>query len=688
MTDSLIGHDPFVAFVGAGASALPPSRLPTWTQFNDLLLECLCDRLAEYSDNRQPTDGMLSVFRGRRDETRFFAPDFQAQLMEEEIGLDYFRVWQSLESDAYGPVHAALAELASRGRLAALITTNFDRLIETALRERGVAFEVFYDQRTYKALAKNTKRGHASALPIIKIHGTIEDETSLIDTLKQRVVGRPKPLEKSLQILLHRHPWLYLGFSGADFSYDPHYLGILDAAADARGFVFLGREGQTVQEGVRTLAKAYGPEKAAIVYGDLSTWVADTFGLTVPDYLSSDMESDDGAMQRVRHGIRQWVDSLGPMAVVNILYAMLKSSGMETGALWLLRKTWKSYRVPDDTEGKSYDRYNYNYGLALLEVGFISSPISLEEDMGNLLGWREAADENAYQYLARSYRSGRLLAAGGYLASVLAYRGEVLEAASLAKSVIDKAWARNAKLDYCDIAAASVVIYDIVRLDFDLVVMQLKRCLKIVKRVGDEPRRAILCAHLGRFLTYGGHLDEADYFISEADRIGRRLDLQPVLLASQAARGRWFSDSGKSDEDAVRILHEVAEAIHALDDVPLFTEFDLFQPESEPILVMGRHPTLCRVLLDLNRAARFAGDAEVMNQTLDELDEVATEFFPGYCPHYYFAHAECLLASGDRDQWALAAELISLAREVGEDSGNPWVALMADHLEQQMGRSS
>jgi len=86
MIDLVQGHDPFVAFVGAGASALPPSKLPTWTEFNNMLLECLCERLAEYSSNRQPTDAMLSLFRARRDETHFFAPDFQAQLMEEEVG--------------------------------------------------------------------------------------------------------------------------------------------------------------------------------------------------------------------------------------------------------------------------------------------------------------------------------------------------------------------------------------------------------------------------------------------------------------------------------------------------------------------------------------------------------------------------------------------------------------------------
>ena len=80
---------------------LPPSNLPRWTEFNDLLLESLCESIAEYSQNRQPSEEMLNLFRQRRDKTRFMAPDFQAQLLEEEIGADYFDVWQSLKTDVY-----------------------------------------------------------------------------------------------------------------------------------------------------------------------------------------------------------------------------------------------------------------------------------------------------------------------------------------------------------------------------------------------------------------------------------------------------------------------------------------------------------------------------------------------------------------------------------------------------------
>jgi SIR2-like domain len=626
----------------------------------------------------------LFLFRERRDKTAFFAPDFQAQLMEEEIGPAYFRVWQSLETDVYGPVHAGLAELASRGRLAAIITTNFDRLIETALRDRGQAFRVFHDQQTFADLATRGE-GDASALPVIKIHGTIEDATSLVDTLRQRLMGRPEPLMNALQALLRRHPWLFLGFSGADFSYDAHYLGILDAAADATGFVFLAPPATSIQAGVRTLAEAYGAEKAAIIHADLATWLSDNFRLT-PNVAVNAANGHD-ATQRIRDRIGQWLDDLGPMAVVNILSSMLKSSGMGPEALLLMRKTWRSYRRPDDAHDPSYARYNYNYGMALLERGFVRNPIALADDMSNVGEWREHADQNAFEYLARSYDASKLPVAGAQLACVLAYRGQVGEAIALAADVTDEALARNAKLELCDIAIASAVIYDIVQM-FTPAVAQLRRCLQAATDFGDEPRRAMLCALLGRFLTYGRHFEEADRFIAEADRIGRRLDLRPVLLASQAARGAWLADSDASAESAVRTLQDVVATIDALDDVPLAVKADLLQPDSAPTITKGRHSMVCRILLDLNRAAAIAGDADAMNRALDVLDELVTGAFLGYCPHYYLAHAECLHIYGDETQRAFAVDLVRRARRLGEDFKNPWVAQAADVFEARFAAES
>lgn len=685
MLDLVNGTEPFVAFVGAGASAPPPSNVPRWKEFNDLLLECLCERIAEFTRNRFPAETILEPFRKRRDETNFFAPDFQAQLMEEEVGADYFRVWQSIDTDACGPVHEALAELAARGRLSAVVTTNFDRLIERAFQARGVAHRVVHDQRGFEKLEGELDLAPPGSIPVIKIHGSIEDSESLVDTLKQRLAGRPAPLMKSLQILLRRHAWLYLGFSGADFSYDGRYLGVLDAASEAKGFVFLNPEGRTVEPGVLALAEAYGSTKASVIgHGDLARWLARSFGLALSSASAADAGDRDAAMGTVKREIGRWVQGLGPIAVVNILFSMLRTVGMESDAYWLLRRTWRKYREPEHLNGKSYVRYNYNHGLALLEAGLISNPVPLATDGSNAMEWREHADENAYEYLARAYQLGHFLPAGGALIGLLAYRGDIAKAAAIGDKVWDEVKAGAGPLEWCDLAIGGAPLFDVLQ-SFSRPIVEFRRCLEIASSLGDEPRRATLCMLLGRFLTYAGRFEEADSAIGQAERIAERLGLRSVLVASLATRGLWLADSGKSSESAVLLLKQVVEMIKEQDEAPLVTKVDLADASAEPRVVRARRPLLCRVLLDLNRASMLAGDQQAMEQTLDELDELAVEVFLGYCPHYYLAYAQCLLlhgaGNGERKQ---AAELVARAREVGRLTQNPWASQQADHLDLAM----
>ena len=673
---------PFVAFVGAGASAIPPSQLPTWKGFNQLLLDCLCERLDDYSGKRQPTARMMEAFKSRRDDAKLLAPDFQAQLMEEEIGHDYFAVWQSLGTSVYGPVHVALAELATRGRLTAVVTTNFDRLVETAMHDRGVLYQVYYDATGFDQLAAPGGQSPGT-LPIIKIHGSIEDASSLVDTLRQRMVGRPPALNRALRVLLEFAPWVFLGWSGADFSYNEHYLGVLDAAKDAKGFVFARRHGDKLESGVVKLVEAYqryDPAKAEALEVNPATWLAETFGLpawTPPAQFLASAQADVDA--RVKKKIHEWVDRLGPVAVVNIICSMLKSSGLEHEAWWLLRKTFKSYRTPGDTALRSYQRYNYNYGLSLFESGFISNPLKLADDSSNLLQWKTYADQNAFEFLNRAYQEGGLATAGSALAALLAYRGEVGRAMGLLQVVTDEAIKREGWLELCDIAADSVVIYDIVQ-SYTAGAGQLEALLEKAVALGDEPRRAMLCAHLGRLLTYTQEFTRADVMLKAAEEVADRLGLEKVRLTARAARGIWLHDSDTSPQQALETLKTLSEDIRAADDEVLVTKVDLTDPALTRTMLKGHQPMLCRVLLDLVAAAITLGDGKTVDTSLDLLDELTVEHFNGYLPHYYFIYAQCLMRS-DPPNPDKAIALVRKARRVGELSENPWVEEYANHFE-------
>ncbi len=680
MSVAALTTDPLVIFVGAGASALPPSSLPGWIEFNSALLECLGEQVATYSRQRQPVDELLAAIKQRRDTTSFLSPDFQAQLMEEEVGADYFRVWQSLDTDVYGPVHAGIAELAAAGRVAAIVTTNFDRLLEVALHARGVPYTVHHDQAAFDALGADLS---AAALPILKIHGSIEDADSLVDTLRQRLTGRPASLAAALHTLLVRHHWLFLGFSGADFSYDQHYLGIFDAAKEARGFSFLARDGEPVQSGVTALVARYGA-KASLVTGDLRTWLADTFALAPLSLPAVEARSAAQARAELRSRIADWAAGLGPISVVNILCAMLRSMQMEEHAHWLLRRTWSRYRSPEDTRaGASYDRYAFNYGLSLMTYGFIGNSVALTDDKSNLLEWMSGADSAAGQFFARAYRAETLHVAGAQLATCKAYLGHVGEAAVSAKDVTDRVIASGDSLAYVDVALACIPLYDMMHA-FEPTLRQLGACVRLARQLGDEPRRALALAYFGRFLCMTGIFDTSLEAVEEAERIANRLALAPVQLLCRSTRGRLLLDSEQSDDEALAVLQDVVDELHARAATPLFTHVDLGDPTAAPTVVMGTPPQLCRALLDLNRAASFAKNADVMRATLRELDDLTALRFPGYAVHTAVAQAQCLLYHGDATSYDAIADCIEDVRHWHEERGNPFAGMMTSVLSEQL----
>jgi hypothetical protein len=485
-----------------------------------------------------------------------------------------------------------------------------------------------------------------------------------------------------LQRLLRAAPWVFAGFSGADFSYDPRYLGILDNASEAKGFVFLRQTGRTLEQGVVDLQAAFGTPKADIIDGELATWLPETFGLPAWQAPAGEVMTEAAATDRVRAGIREWVRTLGPVAAVNIVVSMLKSAGLEHEAFWLMRKTFKSYRSPDDLGTKPYQRYNYNYGVALADAGLISNPVVLADDQGNLPEWKTAADQNAFEFLSRSYKEGHLLAGGGALAAVLAYRGQVSRAMGLSSEVTREAVAKAAWLDLCDIAIASVVLYDVVQI-FGPAAEQIEFCVEKARTLGDEPRRAMLLAHLGRLRTYARQFPEADAALKDAEGIASRLDLKKATLTARAARGLWLAESGSSAEEAVRTLRAVVDELNAADARPLVTKVDVSDPSLTPTVLQSHNPMLCRTLVDLCDAAKAVGDGATISFALDQLDELTVDHFPGYIPHYYFTYADLLarITPPDIDK---ALDLVSRARVLGEEGGNPWVKQYADALEPRL----
>lgn len=240
----------FVVFAGAGISMPAPSSLPSWYSINEVVLESLARRLERFT-GREFSEDVRRQLIATRNDSCYFSPDYQAQIIEDECGPDYFKVLQALDAEDRNGCHDAIAALAKNGFVGAVVTTNFDRLLERALDAAGVEHQIFRSRDEYELL-----RVDEGPLAVIKVHGSVESPESMVDTLRQRLMGRPEALERAVAELLKRHHVLFAGFSGADLSYDEGYLGLRAAAAKNRGFTCLLRPGTKPNPGMESLKKA------------------------------------------------------------------------------------------------------------------------------------------------------------------------------------------------------------------------------------------------------------------------------------------------------------------------------------------------------------------------------------------------------------------------------------------------
>lgn len=193
-----------VLFLGAGVSASSNPRdggtaIPTWSAF----LASATQQLKS-SQLKRTVTGFIQ------------AKDFlfAAEILKEEMG----KSWDALLTREFGraadasSLHSALLDLNQR----IIITTNFDKILDAALMNRGAVvnypiavskidasvFRILRDDRDY----------------IIKVHGTIDDIATLIFT-KSEYIERAYgnwAYSEFLTALLLTHTFLFVGFSMSD----------------------------------------------------------------------------------------------------------------------------------------------------------------------------------------------------------------------------------------------------------------------------------------------------------------------------------------------------------------------------------------------------------------------------------------------------------------------------------------
>lgn len=104
--------------------------------------------------------------------------------------------------------HRAIAELVAGGYIRVIITPNFDRLMENALRERGIEPTVVASVDALKGAAPIAH----SACYILKLHGDYKD-TRILNT-EDELSGYPEEFDELLDRIFDEHGLVVCGWSG------------------------------------------------------------------------------------------------------------------------------------------------------------------------------------------------------------------------------------------------------------------------------------------------------------------------------------------------------------------------------------------------------------------------------------------------------------------------------------------
>lgn len=234
---SQAGDGPLVLFLGAGASA--SSRIRLGNAYRDLAL-------TEYVGASDVQVAAGALFDLLHEQERFLPgetesrAEFVGTLTLERVLRETFadlgarprsecRVIQELTADCEQALEyvragrAAIRELAARlrGKLV-IVTVNFDRLVEVDL---GVPCQVLSTPSQFGEGLEDVRaylRGDANKpVPVLKLHGSIEDVGSLIATIDTTAAGLHDSVRAALNVIVEESQsrpvrWVWVGCSMRD----------------------------------------------------------------------------------------------------------------------------------------------------------------------------------------------------------------------------------------------------------------------------------------------------------------------------------------------------------------------------------------------------------------------------------------------------------------------------------------
>lgn len=246
----------YVIIAGAGISVDPPSNLPSWWEYNKKLIKQIKKEALKLCPDASEILTRIDV------EKELPVQCISQLVVSQGAGQSYFPLLELLDGANPNANHFALAELARQGKLKTVVTTNFDTLIETAFRKEAVPlYTVVHKQEFYESTGTATCK-------LIKIHGSVHDHKTLIDTVSQKAIGLSDEKLYLLEETFADSEIIVIGFSGSDLDFDINYIPFMQALENGNTLTWIVHPNSKPNPNVIILQKKY-PDQVYVKVADL-----------------------------------------------------------------------------------------------------------------------------------------------------------------------------------------------------------------------------------------------------------------------------------------------------------------------------------------------------------------------------------------------------------------------------------
>ena len=558
-----------VIFAGAGISMGAPTNLPSWRDVNRIVVRSLAASAA--SAVGEPLAARAADMILARHEQKKLPPEYQAQVLAEFLHDRYFEVLRHLDSDHPNPTHLAIAWLARLGYVRAVITTNFDRVLEAAFAATGTSLHRCFQPEDFRALASDLTRLDKKDGPchLLKLHGSVDDPATLIDTLAQRKRGFAAPVMDCVRHLLQSYHWLFLGFSGLDLEAERNYLALEQEAERAVGFtwfVYEKTEPKPATEptpAVVRLKNIYG-ERGGLVYGSLPEWLldfADSLSAEPRAWIDQHTRSapavdDKTNTVALEKAASKWAADLTPsVSALSLTFVVFACAEPQT-AVQLAERVFQAL------EEQSKARVQPSSGFLLLKavaanaLGFLLAGLGRHEEAVRWLNTAVDLAERAQDEDTRDRVRGNL-------AHSLEMLGRIDEARSAYESAL-AGYRKRGEPAPLAFGLSGLAAHLIRQFHLDEAQALAEEATQWATKAGDERFRGIALSHLGQIAKLKGEYPTALKLLTEVEELFTRLGNDEAVAAAMGNRGEVLAALGRFDE-AERIQEAVMRVDERLD---------------------------------------------------------------------------------------------------------------------------